>query len=437
MRTRSEPRVARTIAIFALLGALGLAAVSVAGFLAIREVATRQALDDAKQLTSISARLVQRRIGPGVLTGDAAALGLVDRVVRDAVLIDPVVRVKLWGPDGTILYSDEIQQIGERYASGKAELDALGLGEVEAEVSDLSAPENRAERGFGELLEVYTSVQGSDGTRLLFETYQLRASVDEVEREILRTFVPVLGVALVAFALLMIPLAWSLARRLQRGARERERLLRRAMEASEQERRRIAGDLHDGPVQELAGLSMRLAAEAEGATEPAQRRALRETATAVRGGVRTLRSAIVGIYPPNLESMGLGPSLSDLTARLAQEGLTVSLDVADPAGYGFEVDALLYRACREGLRNVERHAHATTVTVRARREGAVVVLEVIDDGSGIAPDVAVTPARGGPQDEAHLGLRIVHDLVADAGGHLTVEAAPGRGTVLRVEVPIP
>jgi two-component system NarL family sensor kinase len=423
--------------VFVLLGAFGLVAVGVAGFLVIRAVATRQALDDAKQLTSISARLVQRRIPPGFLAGDAAATGLVDRVVRDAVLIDPVVRVKVWGQDGTILYSDDVAQIGQQYASGRAELAALAPGEVEAEVSDLTAPENVDERGFGELLEVYTSMDGPDGTRLLFETYQRRASVDEAQQQILRAFVPVFIVALVVFALLMIPLAWSLARRLQRGARERERLLRRAMEASEQERRRIAGDLHDGPVQELAGLSMRLAAEAEGASEPGQQQALRETATAVRGSVRTLRSAIVGIYPPNLASMGLGPSLSDLTARLPHEGLQVSLEVEDPAGYGFEVDELLYRACREGLRNVERHANASSVSVRVRRSGSHAVLEVTDDGRGLTVPMADTSVGEADEGGTHFGLRIIRDLVADAGGVLTLGPAPGGGTVLHVELPVP
>ena len=422
---------------FAILGALGLVAVGVAGFLVIRAVATRQALDDAKQLTSISARLVQRRIPPGFLSGDAAATGLVDRVVRDAVLIDPVVRVKVWGSDGTILYSDDVAQIGEQFASGRAELAALAPGEVEAEVSDLTAPENVDERGFGELLEVYTSMDGPDGTRLLFETYQRRASVDEAQQQILRAFVPVLIVALVAFALLMIPLAWSLTRRLQRGARERERLLRRAMEASEQERRRIAGDLHDGPVQELAGLSMRLAAEAEGASEPGQQQALRETATAVRGSVGTLRSAIVGIYPPNLASMGLGPSLSDLTARLPHEGLQVALEVDDPAGYGLDVDELLYRACREGLRNVERHANASSVSVRVRRTGSLAVLEVTDDGRGMTVPAADPSAREADDGGSHFGLRIIRDLVTDAGGVLTLGPAAGGGTVLHVELPVP
>ena len=114
--------------------------------------------------------------------------------------------------------------------------------------------------------------------------------------------------------------------------------------------------------------------------------------------------------------------------------MDVGLEVDDPAGFGFEVDELLYRACREGLRNVERHAQAGSVTVSVRREGSIAVLEVRDDGIGIGPAETSGPDDGG---DGHFGLRIVGDLVADAGGRLTVVPASGHGTVLRVEVPIP
>jgi signal transduction histidine kinase len=110
----------------------------------------------------------------------------------------------------------------------------------------------------------------------------------------------------------------------------------------------------------------------------------------------------------------------------------VTLEVADPAGYGLRVDDLLYRACREAIRNVERHAGASAVAISVRRDGSHAVLDVTDDGRGIGAG----PSQ--PDDgEGHFGLRIVGDLVADAGGRVSVAPAPGRGTVVRVEVPIP
>jgi len=342
------------------------------------------------------------------------------------VLQDPIVHVKLWGPDGTILYSDEVRAIGKTFPSGADELDELANKQTSAEVSDLSAPENQYEKDSGPLLEVYTPIKTPDGTRLLFETYQRYSSIDEQRQQLLHGFLPVLVVALVALALLLIPLGWILARRLQRIGHEREEALQRSLAMSDRERRRIAGDLHDGPVQELAGLSMRLSASAQTAKDPAERDVLRESATAVRGSVRTLRSAIVGVYPPNLEASGLGPALEDLTSRLPRAGLEVILDVADPAGYGSVVDQLLYRVCQEALRNVEKHAGAAHVSVRVARSGALAVLEVADDGRGLPSDVP---------EEGHLGLQIVDDLVRDAGGTLTVSPAPGSGTVVRAEVP--
>lgn len=418
--------VGRTIGVVALLGVLVVVLVAGAGYLVIRRIAVDRAIADARQLTVLSSELVEQRVRDGILTGDAAATGQVGTLIRDAVLHDPVVHVKLWGPDGTILYSDEVQAIGKKYASGADELAELAPGEVSAEISDLSAPENQYEQGSGPLLEVYTPIRTPSGKPLLFETYQLYSSIDAQRQQLLRDFVPVLVIALIALALLLVPLGWILARRLQRAAREREDALQRSLDMSDRERRRIAGDLHDGPVQELAGLSMRLSASAEGATDPAEQVVLRESASAVRGSVRTLRSAIVGVYPPNLEASGLGPAIEDLTSRLPHEGLEVSLDVADPGGYGPTVDQLLYRVCQEALRNVEKHAGAAHVAVRVGRSGSSAVLEVTDDGRGVPAD---------DPEEGHLGLQIVDDLVRDAGGTLLVTPGSGGGTVVRVEVP--
>ena len=423
---RRPTSVGRTVFVVVLLGVLVVALVAGAAFVVIRRVAVDRAIEDARQLTLFSADVVEQRVSDGIVTGDAAATGQVATVIGDAVLHDPVVHVKLWSQDGTILYSDELKAIGKKFESGASELDELSPGQTSAEISDLSAPENQYEQGSGPLLEVYTPIETPDGTPLLFETYQRYSSIDEQRQQLLRDFAPVLIVALIALAVLLIPLGWILARRLQRVGREREEALQRSLDMSDRERRRIAGDLHDGPVQELAGLSMRLSASAEHAADPTQQEVLRESATAVRGSMRTLRSAIVGVYPPNLEASGLGPALEDLTSRLRQEGLEVSLDVADPGGYGSVVDQLLYRVCQEALRNVEKHAGASHATIRVARDGPSAVLEVVDDGRGIAAEVP---------DEGHLGLQIVDDLVRDGGGTLSVTPGAQGGTVVRVEVP--
>lgn len=429
---RPSDSVAKPVLAFALLGLVALALVAGSGLFVTRRLANQQALDEARQLTELSARIVERRVTDGLLTGDAESLGAVASVVSDSGIVqDPVVRVKIWSADGEILYSDETRLIGRSYQLGEDEQKVLDEGGVVAEVSDLQAPENRYERSFGQLMEVYSQIHTPKGEPLMFETYQRRSSIAGNGRRLAATFTPVLVVTLIAFALLLIPLAWGLARRVRRTQDERERLLHRAIESSDRERRRIAGDLHDGPVQELAGVSMQLSAAAQSVEDPSARETLRNSASTVRGSVRTLRSAIVGVYPPNLQQAGLAAALSDLVTRLEPQGISGSLEVDPAARFTPEVDELLYRACQEALRNVEEHADAGTVRVTVRRDPERAVLEVRDDGRGIGPDAAERPSDGG-----HVGLAILADLVGDAGGALTI--APGEdgvGTVVRVEVP--
>lgn len=422
----------RLLVVFMLVGVIVLTLVAVAGVIVIRRLATDQALAEARQLTDVTSHFVQRRVNDGLLTGDADSLAAVALVAAFAVLKEPVVRVKIWTSDGRILYSDAIDLIGSRYALGQEELEVLdSKDKVVAELSDLGRPENRFERHFGELLEVYTRIDTPDGTPLLFETYQRASSIEDRRSEIAATFVPVLIAMLAAFALLVVPLAWVFVRRVRAASRDRERLMHRAIESSDRERRRIAGDLHDGPVQELVGLSMRLAAAAENVGDPATSSTLRGSASSVRGSVRTLRSAIVGIYPPNLQQAGLAAAMSDLIARLDPQGIEATLEVDPGADFGSDTDELLYRAAQEALRNVEAHADAGRVRLSVHREGDRAVMEVADDGRGIAPTDA-EQARA----EGHMGLSILSDIVRDGGGVLTVGPNDGAGTLVRVEAVI-
>ena len=279
---------------------------------------------------------------------------------------------------------------------------------------------------------MYTAISTPDGTPLLFETYLRSGSIADGGSELLATFAPVMVVALLGFAVLLVPIAWGLARRVRRAQADRERFLERAVDASGRERRRIAGDLHDGPVQDLAGLAMQLSATAESTDDPRTRAMLDESAAAVRAGIRTLRSAVVGVYPPNLAQSGLAPALEDLIARPLRDGLDVVLEVEPTAGFGAEVDQLLYRSCQEALRNVEAHAAASHVRVRVTQEDGSAVLEVTDDGRGIDPDDGKRARERG-----HVGVAILRELVQDAGGRLDLGPGEPGGTVLRVEVPIP
>ena len=183
---------------------------------------------------------------------------------------------------------------------GRTSSRRFATGETEAEVGDLSKPENRFERDEGSLLEVYLPIRTPDGRQALFELYRRESAVTASGRDLLVAIAPVLIGGLLLLWLIQLPLAWRGARRLEAGPRERERLLEAALESSAVERRRVAADLHDGPVQSLAGLSYSLAAAAQRApegTDPATVDALREGAESAREGIRRLRAAVVDINP--------------------------------------------------------------------------------------------------------------------------------------------
>ena len=152
----------------------------------------------------------------------------------------------------------------------------------------------------------------------------------------------------------------------------------------------------------------------------------------MRGSVRMLRSAIVGIYPPNLQQAGLPAALSDLVAGRDRHGIELSLEVEPDADFGAEVDALLYRATQEALRNVEEHADAHHVRVAIARQEAERSSRWSTTVGGSRPTLWRKRRHGG-----HMGLAILADMVGDAGGTLTVEPGVEAGTVVRVEVQAP
>jgi signal transduction histidine kinase len=418
----------------------GLLAVLVLGFVAVqvlRHTGRGEATRNAKEVTQLAGRsIVEPAITPGVLAGDRRDLARLDRVVIGRVVRDPVVRVKIWRADGRIVYSDDHRLIGSRYALGADELEALRTGGVDAEVSDLGKPENRFERPFKKLLEVYLGIRGPRG-RLLFEVYQRYSSVAASGRRLWLSFAPALIAALIILELLQIPLAWSLARRVRRSQEEQERLLRRAVDASETERRRIARDLHDGPVQNLAGVSYSLAAASHGLPEgspAALGGTIDQAARQTRASIRDLRALLVDIYPPDLHRAGLNAAIADLLRPLEDSGITSELDVAADLRLPEQTEALLFRTAQEALRNVGAHSAADHVRVQIGAERGTASLTVTDNGVGVATPTAAD--AGGGTGREHFGLRMLGDLARDAAGTFSVASSDGGGTEVRLTVPI-
>jgi two-component system, NarL family, sensor kinase len=204
--------------------------VVVGGFFALRSIAINEAERNTRDQALVLGRLVETgALRDGVLRRQPEALTRLDDRVLGQVLSTSVVRVKLWSADGTILYSDEPAIIGRRFGLGEDEQRLLRDGGAEAELSDLSQPENEYEREEGKLLEAHTAIRTPDGTQVLFEIYQRFGSVTASAERLLRALAPPLLGGLVVLLLSQVPLAWSMARRLQRGHRDRERLLASAV----------------------------------------------------------------------------------------------------------------------------------------------------------------------------------------------------------------
>jgi signal transduction histidine kinase len=414
---------------------VAVAAIGIAGFAYLRHVATSEAVKDAKRITEIvSQTTVEPNITDGLAAGRPQAIRRFDRVIRKRVLRDPIVRVKVWTAEGRLVYSDEPRLIGASYPLAADEQGVLRTGAVDAEVTDLSRPENRFDQGLGKLLDVYLPVHSPSGEPLLFEAYQRYSSVSTLGDDIWLAFAPALIVALVLLELLQVPLASSMAKRIRKGQDEREALLQRAIDASAMERRRVARDLHDGPVQSLAGASFsleaaadRIGAEAEADDETV--RTLRQGAARSREALRELRRAMVEIHPPNLQDGGLEGALDDLLSPLSDTGIESDVEVPPKLSIEPGTEAVMFRVAQEAIRNAVKHAAPSRVSVRVAAENGHTSLTIEDDGRGFAPEDARQRA-----EQDHVGLQLMRELVRDAGGEMQVESGRGRGTSIRVDM---
>ncbi|MEA2381929.1 MAG: two-component system, NarL family, sensor kinase [Solirubrobacteraceae bacterium] len=439
----SSGRVA--FAHFALSGMALLIVVGTIGVVALRHVAREEALRDARALTAALARgVIQPQVSDAVLAGDPDALRRLDRLVHERVLGPPnpsqpkdssIVRIKVWDTDGRIVYSDEPRLRGRRFVLPEDLREAMDARKASADVSDLSRPENRFERGKGSLVEVYQPMRVAGGTLVLLEAYHPAKDIKGASVRIEKSFLWVLLAFLAALALAQLPLAWFLARRIRADEQERERLRRAGDDALEGERRRIAAELHDGVVQDLAGVAYELQAAADrlptnNGHDPDLGAALRRGAGVCRGSMRALRALLVDLYPSERREQGLDAAVEALARPLRERGVDVAVDMDLERTLPSTTTELVYRAVQEALRNVDRHAAARTASVALRDDGEAVTLVVEDDGRGMTGDNLREQHAAG-----HMGLALLADGVAARGGSLSIESEPGTGTRVHVTLP--
>jgi signal transduction histidine kinase len=203
----------------------------------------------------------------------------------------------------------------------------------------------------------------------------------------------------------------------------RGRLVAQALDAEERARRSMSESLHDGALQDILAAGHDLWALDDAPGVEAARAMLRDV-------VARLRAVMVALHPTVLAYGGLEAALRAVAAQQAEAGgFEIEVDV-DPDAAGHR-DELLLSVARELLTNAARHARAARVSLSLRRERDGVVLEVADDGAGMAL------GRGREAlAEGHIGLAIAAERVAAVGGALTVEPLPEGGTRARARLPV-
>ncbi|MEW5812940.1 MAG: GAF domain-containing sensor histidine kinase [Actinomycetota bacterium] len=219
-------------------------------------------------------------------------------------------------------------------------------------------------------------------------------------------------------------------------ARERahENFVEQVIEAQELERRRLAGDIHDGISQRLVTLSYRLDAAAQAARSPDDRAALTEQLDRARElaelTLQEARAAISGLRPPVLDDLGLSGGLASLARSIPQIG--VEVDLADTR-LPDHIELALYRIAQECLQNVVKHADATLARLAFHVDDQTARLEIADDGVGF--DTLERPL--GSDEMGGYGLLSMAERAEIVGGRLNIRSRPGAGTTVTATIPLP
>jgi signal transduction histidine kinase len=217
--------------------------------------------------------------------------------------------------------------------------------------------------------------------------------------------------------------AVDLSRRVARDA------LRRVVAAQEQERRRLARELHDETGQALTSILLGLRTVEQAGGEQEVRAAVAEVRELVRSTLQDVRRLAVELRPKALDDFGLVAALERLTESFTEQtGIAVGFESLLPAArLTPEIETALYRIVQESLTNIVKHAQAHSVSIVLGRKSDTVSVIVEDDGVGFDPD---RPREGG------LGLIGMRERVSLIGGRLTIESRPGAGTTFVAEVPV-
>lgn len=414
---------------YLLSAAAVLVAVTVASVLVVWWAARTEATQVAADTARSFARMVASPLRVAELQerADTPARDALDRIVSDLLAAEEVYRVKIWalGPDDTvtIIYSDlpELEGTTVRMSPD------LRAAWDEDDAVVIPVPDDEAHAfefiDGGGALEVYLPFEDVDGARAVAELYLL-PRLGERMAALLSYTLPVAIGAPILLSALTFPLVLRLVRRSAAVESRRRSLAEHALAASEDERRRLAGLLHDGPIQDLAAVGFRLEQTAADYTARGGDRAAAE----VRTQVRRLRHLLDDLDPADAGARDLHGAVRAVAEHMPESTAIVEVAGEDLADVDERTRAFILRCTTELLRNALRHSRASRVVVGFARDEESVLAEVVDDGVGFDPERAA-PA-------GHHGLHLVRAAIEEAGGHWSVES-DGHGTRIRFGVPQP
>ncbi len=208
-------------------------------------------------------------------------------------------------------------------------------------------------------------------------------------------------------------------------AEARRRQIADIVHAQEQERRSLAGEIHDDALQVMSAVLMRLGMVARHISDPGERAVIEQLEASAREAIRRLRRLLAGLQPPELGRSGLGAAVRSALERLESDfaigcTLSICLDLElDP-----EAATVAYRIIQEALANARKHARASAINVILETSDGGVLARVTDDGIGFDSDAAIRESRSG-----HLGLQAMRERAILAGGRLAISSVPGRTSV--------
>jgi signal transduction histidine kinase len=213
---------------------------------------------------------------------------------------------------------------------------------------------------------------------------------------------------------------------MQETERARRRLIADIVTAQEEERRRIAGEIHDDAVQAMSAVQFRLSMLGGQTTDPGQLAVVGQLESIVGDSIGRLRRLIAGLMPPELEQAGLGPAVRSALEHLKAEfQIDFRLDDRTGTEPGPEARSMAFRIVQEALANARKHAQPSCVKVSLDAQDGGIHVEVTDDGVGFDLEAQLRRVRPG-----HLGLAAMRERAELLGGWLRIDTGSGGTSVV-------